>query len=320
MHYDVFNGDADGIIALLQLRFVEPKKSQLVTGIKRDIQLLSQVAKVDDVTSVTVLDVSMQKNVDALKQLLERHIPIFYCDHHQSGEIPESPYLEACINLDAEICTSLLINQRLKGQYQLWATAGAFGDNMTKRALVLSQQSQLSPDQIEYLKELGTLINYNGYGASVKDLHIAPNVLFQTLLQYPDPFELLSHQDSVFYQLKVGYQQDNAQLDGLMPMFNTETCEVYVLPNQTWARRISGVFGNELANTNPNKAFAVLTLNENLRDYTVSVRAPLNRREGADEVCSQFPNGGGRRAAAGINQLSLDQYEQFISIFSQRFG
>ena len=43
MHFDVFNGDADGIIALTQLRLAEPKDSQLITGIKRDIALLSQV-------------------------------------------------------------------------------------------------------------------------------------------------------------------------------------------------------------------------------------------------------------------------------------
>ncbi|MGL6056659.1 MAG: DHH family phosphoesterase, partial [Vibrio metschnikovii] len=43
MHYDVFNGDADGIIALLQLRLAEPIESQLVTGVKRDIQLLKKL-------------------------------------------------------------------------------------------------------------------------------------------------------------------------------------------------------------------------------------------------------------------------------------
>ena len=31
MHYDVFNGDTDGVIALLQLRLAEPKTSQLIT-------------------------------------------------------------------------------------------------------------------------------------------------------------------------------------------------------------------------------------------------------------------------------------------------
>ena len=32
--YDVFNGDADGICALLQLRKVEPLDSHLITGVK----------------------------------------------------------------------------------------------------------------------------------------------------------------------------------------------------------------------------------------------------------------------------------------------
>lgn len=61
MHYDVFNGDADGIIALLQLRLAEPKQSKLITGVKRDIKLLSQVVKADNASSVTALDISMEK-------------------------------------------------------------------------------------------------------------------------------------------------------------------------------------------------------------------------------------------------------------------
>ncbi len=40
MDYDIFNGDADGICALLQLRKAEPRDAQLVTGVKRDINLL----------------------------------------------------------------------------------------------------------------------------------------------------------------------------------------------------------------------------------------------------------------------------------------
>ncbi|MGB5082223.1 MAG: acetyltransferase, partial [Burkholderiales bacterium] len=34
---DVFNGDADGLCSLRQLRLAEPAESQLVTGVKRDI-------------------------------------------------------------------------------------------------------------------------------------------------------------------------------------------------------------------------------------------------------------------------------------------
>ena len=35
--YDVFNGDADGICALVQLRQAEPRDTTLVTGVKRNI-------------------------------------------------------------------------------------------------------------------------------------------------------------------------------------------------------------------------------------------------------------------------------------------
>lgn len=319
MHYDVFNGDADGIIALLQLRLAEPKDSQLITGVKRDIQLLSQVAEKTDVTSVTVLDISLDKNRSALISLLERGIPIFYCDHHQSGEIPQSPYLTSLINLDSETCTSLLINQHLKGQFQTWAIAGAFGDNMTKRALSLSSQSGLSEVQVSFLKELGTLLNYNGYGASLYDLHVAPADLFQALLPFPDPFVLQQDPNSIFYSLQSGYQADFQQLQSISPYQRSEYYQIYLLPNAAWARRISGVFGNQLANQEPDKACAVVTLNPDESTYTVSVRAPLNRREGADEVCGQFDTGGGRRAAAGINALPIGQVDKFVEIMAKRF-
>ncbi|EKO3612062.1 DHH family phosphoesterase, partial [Vibrio metschnikovii] len=77
MHYDVFNGDADGIIALLQLRLAEPIESQLVTGVKRDIQLLKKLT-VNPGDSLTVLDISMAKNAFDLQRLLSEGASVFY--------------------------------------------------------------------------------------------------------------------------------------------------------------------------------------------------------------------------------------------------
>ena len=48
----------------------------------------------------------------------------------------------------------------------------------------------------------------------------------------------------------------------------------------------------------------------------ISVRAPLNNRVGADEICRQFPSGGGRKAAAGVNSLPEAEIERFIETFS----
>ncbi|NIP17364.1 MAG: acetyltransferase, partial [Xanthomonadales bacterium] len=66
------------------LRRAEPRNSELVTGVKRDISLLQRVdAGPGD--RVTVLDISMDKNQSALKDLLARDVPVFYADHHFPG-------------------------------------------------------------------------------------------------------------------------------------------------------------------------------------------------------------------------------------------
>jgi hypothetical protein len=54
--YDIFNGDAAGICALLQLRKAEPKNARLVTRVKRDINLLHGVVAAEG-DQITVLDI-----------------------------------------------------------------------------------------------------------------------------------------------------------------------------------------------------------------------------------------------------------------------
>jgi hypothetical protein len=319
MHYDVFNGDADGIIALLQLRLAEPKTSTLITGVKRDIKLLNQVVKAGNATSVTALDISMEKNLEPLNALLAQQVRVFYCDHHRTGDIPQSEQLETLINLESDVCTSLLIDQKLHGQYRHWAIAAAFGDNLNQRAQAMAEREGFNQTDIDFLCDLGTLINYNGYGASLADLHIPPAQLFEQLLAYPDPFGLRADKASPYYTLKQGYDQDYAFVASLTPIVDDAICCVFELPCAAWARRISGVFGNELANQSPTRAHGVLTLNENQQDYTVSVRAPLTNRVGADDVCTQFETGGGRKAAAGINALPLNKKSTFIEALSRYY-
>ena len=109
INYDVFNGDADGICALVQLRLAEPKESQLITGVKRDINLLRRVqASAGD--RITVLDISMAKNQADLQRLLNAGAEVFYVDHHFAGEVPSSAALKTLINEAPDVCTSLLVN------------------------------------------------------------------------------------------------------------------------------------------------------------------------------------------------------------------
>lgn len=314
MHFDVFNGDADGILALVQLRLAEPKTSVLITGVKRDINLLKKV-DVKQASSVTVLDISMEKNLDALNALLAAKVDVGYTDHHRAGDIPTSSYLTANIDTDANTCTSLLVNKQLNNQFANWAVAAAFGDNMTASAKELANSLGLSQSQQDKLQAFGIYINYNGYGRTVEDLHYKPDELFKLLVKYNDPLTLISEKDSVFQLLEQAYQADMALAESATVLADNDICKVVELADDAWARRVSGVFGNELANRSPNKAHAVVTKNTD-DTYTVSLRAPLNNKQGASDICIQFPSGGGRAGAAGINHLPADQLDKFIETLS----
>lgn len=317
MQYDVFNGDADGLCALLQLRLAQPTDSILVTGIKRDIELLKQVnAQAGD--HITVLDISLAKNRSALDRLLQQGASVFYVDHHQAGDIPQHPQLTTLINTASTTCTSLLVDEYLKGQYRAWAVVAAFGDNLLHSATQAAHSLSLSSDQLHTLQNLGMCLNYNGYGSSVADLHFAPDVLYRECLPYPSPFDFISEQHLIYEQLRTGYAEDMAQALAIQSDYQSENVAVYILPDMAWARRVSGVFSNELANQYPNRAHAVLNYRPQ-GDYQVSVRAPLSNSTGADELCSTFATGGGRKSAAGINQLPIDQLTHFINAFVQHY-
>ena len=64
----------------------------------------------------------------------------------------------------------------------------------------------------------------------------------------------------------------------------------------------------------------MLTKNQDGESYTVSLRAPLSNRTGADEICSRFETGGGRKAAAGINQLNEDKKMNFIALIESYYS
>ena len=315
---DIFNGDADGICALTQLRNAVPAVSKLVTGVKRDIQLMDQIeANAGD--SITVLDVSLDKNRDGLNAALKAGANVFYCDHHYAGDIPKSDQLTTLINTAADVCTSLLINGHLKGRYVEWAITGAFGDNLKDSARRLAQPLGLSEQLLNRLESLGIYINYNGYGSNLEDLHFTPEDLYRQVSPYSSPFDFMNENRQSFEKLENGYRSDMASAANLSAEFVTASVAAFILPDQPWSRRVSGVYSNDLANATPDRAHAVLTEKTN-GNYLISVRAPLENKIGADELCRSIPTGGGRAAAAGINDLPADQLNQFIDQFSEFYN
>ena len=318
MIYDVFNGDADGIIALLQLHLSTPCESVKITGVKRDIELLEQVSAAAG-DKVRVFDISMEKNKPALERLLAAGAEVFYVDHHKAGDIPANSTLDAHINLDADTCTSLILSDLLDRRFHLWAITAAYGDNLIARADREAEQLGLSEEQKQALKELGTYINYNGYGSCIDDLHYPPLELFEILLAYTSPFDVIADPGSVFHKLKSAYESDIVLAAQAEVIHEDGASKVIMLDDQAWARRVSGVYGNLLANQSPELAHAIVTYN-NSGTYTVSVRAPLTNKQGAVDVCGQFATGGGRAGAAGINELPLESLSKFIQVFSSFYN
>src|SRR4029079_17925852 len=137
-YFDVFNGDADGICALHQLRLADPLDATLVTGLKRDIALLKSVPAQDG-DMVTVLDISLDRNRDALEAMLARGVVVHYFDHHYSGSVPANPLLTAHLDDTGLTCTSALVNRYLGGRFAIWAAVGAFGDAFDEAALEIAK-------------------------------------------------------------------------------------------------------------------------------------------------------------------------------------
>lgn len=315
--YDIFNGDADGICSLIQFRNAYPKDSTLVTGVKRDIKLVQTVDVIDG-DELLVLDVAMEKNAAGVQSALDKGASIRYFDHHFAGDIPDHASLETHINTASDVCTAILVNAYLKNAYIEWAIVGAFGDNLKKSALSLAKQTQLSEQELSLLETLGTYINYNGYGASLDDLHFEPAALYQAMVSYASPFEFIEKDQASYSKLEQGYIDDMASASAIEPYFVSDNAAVFMLPDEAWARRVSGVYSNDLANANPDRAHAVITAKAT-GTYLISVRAPLNNKVGADTLCLQFPTGGGRKAAAGVNDLPADQLETFIKTLDAQY-
>ncbi len=316
--YDVFNGDADGICSLHQLRLIEPAPDAvLVTGVKRDIGLLERIRDVEN-SIVTVLDISMHVNSKSLQDLLSHNNEVVYIDHHFAGDIPESPLLKAHIEPQADRCTSLIVDALLDGKYRLWAICAAFGDNLHPVAASAASELSLSEEKTAKLREIGELLNYNGYGAQLEDLYFSPDYLYNAVKKYRNPFDF-SEESHTLKTLKTGYENDMSLALGQNIFSSTGDNRVYRFPDSPWSRRVSGVFANLKARENPTGAHAMITENSD-GTLRISVRAPIAAKHSADILCLSFPSGGGRAAAAGINALPEDMLGDFIDRFNATYG
>ena len=309
MRIFAFNGDADGLCALQQLHLAEQGEAVLVTGPKRHTKLLAGVTAGEG-DEVTVLDVSFHSNRADVLRLLEAGARVRYFDHHHAGDLPAHPRLEAHIDTSPTLCTSAIVDRYLNGAQRAWAAVGAYGDNLKDTGNALRADPRL--------ERLGTLLNYNSYGETEADLFFPPAELHRRMAPYSNPMDFVEN-ESAYRVLAQGYTDDMQRAADLKPAAARDHAAIYVLPNESWARRVSGALANNLARSAPARAHAMLSPNS-AGGMQVSVRAPLERPAGAAALCLEYETGGGREAAAGINHLPPEKIDSFTQRFFQHFN
>ena len=257
-HFYAFNGDADGLCALQQLRLVDPRDATLVTGVKRDIQLLRRVnAAAGD--EVTVLDISLDANRDDLRRLLDAGASVRYFDHHYAGELPQHPNFEAHIEESSDVCTSTLVDRHLAGRHRPWAIVAAFGDNLKdarhrdgegrrhRRGDGRHAGAARHPPQLQRLRETRSAISVS-----------IPRIWRGRCCRSRIPMEFIRHSPA-YARLGACYEEDMQRARALEPARQVPGATVVVLPDEAWARRAIGVLANELTLAQPDCAIAILS-------------------------------------------------------------
>lgn len=314
--YDVYNGDADGLCALLQLRLATPRDSTLVSGVKRDIRLLDRV-EAQHGDEIVVLDISLDANRQALERVLQQGARVSWFDHHYPGEIPTHHRFVSHINTDPVVCSSLIVDRHLDGRFRNWAIVAAFGDNLDSTARQLAAAAGLNSEETERLRQLGMCLNYNAYGTTLDDLLFSPVDLFLRLKPFADPREFVRTSD-IFESLQQSMHDDLARAQAVPVQSIAPGSACAMLPDAGWSRRVVGVYANSLAQRQPHTAHAIMVEREG--GYLVSIRAPAADPMGASTVARAFQSGGGREGAAGIDLLPSADLERFLAVMRETYS
>jgi hypothetical protein len=314
-YYDFFNGDADGIISLHQYRLHFPKKSEVFTGVKRDVKLLRHAVEIKNST-LSVFDISLLSNKDYMGEVLNNNNRVTWFDHHEPGETDLGENFSIKVDADPNCCTNILVDKYIDGLHRPWTICGAYGDNLHEQAEKLNPN--FNEKIMSELKEIGETLNYNGYGNELSDLTVDPKEVYLDLHQYVSPFQYRKKSE-IYNKIHTQLISDKAELSSSEILHDTDTGKVILLPNTKASVRYSGIYSNQQTTDDPDKAFAILTLVDE-ENYRVSIRSPKTNPYGASKLALQFPTGGGREKAAGVNELPKSELINFISKFEEVYG
>lgn len=287
MRWYAYNGDADGICSMVQWGLVYGIEGKRITGVKRDIELLERVSPNPD-DEIIVMDISLARNHARAVELSSQGFDITWFDHHLAGDPIDA--IATHIDTSSDVCTARIVEKFL-GVDSDWAQVALHGDGLS----VHSSKPEF--------KELGELLNYNGYGADLSDLHFHPDELLLLCLQAKTPPNFIDTQ--AFMTLKNGFESDLSNAKNIEPSNG-----YYLLPNEAWARRVVGVMAHRINESGDGPHVIAIDKGETLQ---VSIRGS----EGIGELCKMF-GGGGRATAGGIDALPKSEIAALMKEVNSR--
>lgn len=316
-----FNGDADGLCAQHVYQLVHGAPSLRITGWKRDVKLLTRVP-LKSPSRIRVFDISLDQNRDALPAFLDREgIDVEWYDHHDPGEAPVHPRLHLHVNQAPGLCSAVIVDSALGRRHRPWAALAAFGDNLPATAEGLAKDAGLDPVQAARLERAGILLNYNAYGDRPGDVLLEPLDLAERMAPFESALDFCG-EASIWGPLQSQFDSDQARFHSLQALASSATAIAYQVPDEPWARRFGATWANERVRAHPDQALAMLHPRPD-GTHLVSLRAPRTARAAspsAADLAREFPTGGGRKLAAGINRLPPEDLTRFLTRFLEFFA
>ncbi len=316
----LFNGDADGMISQHILEMALGTPHLRITGLKREVQLLHKLPALA-AARIHVFDISMRRNQNELPAILAgENIHVTWYDHHDPGEIAEHPRLTTHIQQAPGTCTAVIVHGLYERAYPLWAAMAAFGDNLPATAEALTTDAGISAAETALLRKTGVLLNYNAYGENPGDVRFLPAHLARHMSSFSSALDFC-RDESIFGPLGDQFASDQARCEGLEALLDLPSARALLIPNVDWARRFAATWANQRILANPSQALAMIQPRTD-GTFLVSIRAP-HRPDGpafsAADLAAEFPTGGGRKLAAGINVLPANDVKRFVERFGKFF-
>jgi hypothetical protein len=319
----VFNGDADGLCAQHIYALERGLPAARITGWKRDVLLASRIPARGP-ARIRVFDISLAANLEAVVPLLRLDgVDVEWYDHHDPGDPPAHPRLAVHVNQAAGVCTGTLVDAALGRRQPEWAAMAAYGDNLPATAEGLLASAGTPPERRERIARAGLLLNYNAYGDRPGDVLFEPADLAERMQPFRSARDFAA-EDAVFAPLQARHDADRARFRDLDVLLDAASAQAFLVPDEPWARRYAATWSNERVRSEEGRSKALATLHPRPDGtYLVSLRAPRVPGKVPPTVSGlarEFPTGGGRALAGGINRLPAEDLGRFLTRFAAYFS